>query len=94
MVVQTGKHSSEFMAIFDHLLPPLWCERMYNYAVELNKPWGSYVTTGEILDETINVEGLWLIDPEKAMSLIVTRKLFFGRGRHFLEGDIGNIHGA
>ena len=93
MVVQTGKSSSQFLSVFDNLLPVQWCDRMYSYAVSLDRPWGAYVTTAEALDESLDVEALWSTEPEKAMSVVVTRKLFFGKGRAFLEGDMANIHG-
>jgi hypothetical protein len=69
-------------------------QRMYDYAVGLNRPWGTYVTTQDALDEGVDAEAIWVSDPERAMSLMVVRKLFFGRGRAFLEGDIPNIHGT
>lgn len=94
MIIQTGKHTSNFLLIFDNLLSNEWCDRIYEYAVALDKPWGAYVTTAEVLDGSIDVEAMWMSDPEKAMSLIVTRKLFFEKGRSLLEGDIGHIHGA
>lgn len=93
MVVQTGKHYSNFMAIFDNLLPLEWCHRIYQYALTLGRPWGAYVTTEEVLDSALDIDALWLKDQEKAMSLIVVRSLFFGKGKHFLEGDINCIHG-
>lgn len=93
MVVQTGKHNSKFLSVYDDLLPPEWCERMYSYALELSRPWGAYVTTAEALDATLDAEQVWKQDPEKALSLVVVRGLFFGRGRSHLEGDIPHIHG-
>jgi hypothetical protein len=93
MVIQSGKSSSKFLSVFDDLVPPSWCERAYKYATELRRPWGAYVTTAEVLDEQLSEESLWESNPEKAISLLVTRKLFFGRGRGFLEKDINRIHG-
>lgn len=93
MVIQNGKASSQFLSVFDNLLPVEWCDRMYEYAVRLNRPWGAYVPTAEALDPALDIEALWAADPEKAMSFVVTRQLFFGKGRAFLEGDIANIHG-
>lgn len=93
MEVQTGKHTSNFLCIFDNLLSTVWCERIYDYALAINRPWGAYVTTLEVLNGSVDADALWGIDPEKAISLVVTRKLFFEKGRAFLEGDIDNIHG-
>ena len=93
MVIQSGKSGSNFLSVFDDLLPPLWCERVYKYATDLCRPWGAYVTTTEVMDEQLTEESLWESNPEKAISLLVTRRLFFGRGKGFLKEDMHRIHG-
>ena len=34
------KYSSNFFCVFDQLMPTIWCDRAYKYAVDRNKPWG------------------------------------------------------
>lgn len=46
LAVYNGKHSSQFLSIFDDLLDVEWCERAYEYAMHrAAKPWGMYCCT-------------------------------------------------
>ena len=93
MVLQSGKHSEHFLSMFDGLLPLEWADRIYTYGITIGRPWGAYVTTSDVLNDEIDEDKEWENDPERAISLLVARRLFFDRGRGFLEGDISKIHG-
>lgn len=74
------------LQVFDSLLPPLWCDRAYSFAVNRQKPWGIYIKTKDLaidLDDQ-EFDGLaqkiWDCgDCEKALSLIATRHLLVTR---------------
>jgi hypothetical protein len=59
MVVQSGKQSAGFLSIFDNLMPDPWCDRAYEYAVDIKRPWGAYVTTRDVMDEALSAENIW-----------------------------------
>jgi hypothetical protein len=96
LAINKGKQSEGFFSVFDELLPDLWCERAYEYALKRNgKPFGVYILTSEALDSGLDAEGLWQQGQEqKALSLVATRALVFERGRSTLEQDIERIHGT
>jgi hypothetical protein len=94
LVMDDCKSSSKFLTIFDDLLPPKWCQRVYDYSLKKGKPWGVYIPTDDVLDERIDPELLFQNDPERAIALIATRELIFNRGKGFVAGDIGKIAGT
>lgn len=89
-----NKHSKNFLAVFDHLLSDEWCDRAYSYAVNRMKPWGTYITTSDALNISIDPEQLWNNgECERAISLMAVRALIIERGKPFVGPDIANIHG-
>ena len=40
LAIYKNKHSSNFFSVYDNVLPDVWCNRAYQYAVERKKPWG------------------------------------------------------
>ena len=92
-----NKASSKFMCTYDDLLPPLWCQRAYDYAVSRQgKPWGVYILTKEAKAyESIDAEAIWKAgDVERAFGIIATRKLVLERGIAFVKEDLERIHGT
>lgn len=41
MAKNHSKSRSNFLSIFDNLLDDEWCSLTYNYAFEVNRPWGN-----------------------------------------------------
>lgn len=39
-----NKANSKFLSVFDGVLPDLWCDRLYEYALQKGKPWGKPTT--------------------------------------------------
>lgn len=35
-----NKQSTNFLSVFDNVMPEDWCTRAYDYGVEKGKPWG------------------------------------------------------
>jgi hypothetical protein len=31
---------SEFVCVFENVLPDIWCDHIYEYALQKKKPWG------------------------------------------------------
>lgn len=81
------KTPSHFLIINDNLLSETWLNRSYEYAKDLNKPWGTYISTSEVLDETIDTELLWKTNPQKAIALIATKALLFDKSKKLLPFD-------
>lgn len=98
LTIHSGKASTKTLSIFDDLLPELWCDRIYQYAVKKNKPWGVYITTEDVNNVSLIAEDLWEEggDPniEKAIGLLTTRALIFGRGLQMIGDDKSHIHGT
>lgn len=92
---QKPNEISNFLAIFDNLLSSQDCDRAYEYCNKRQKPWGVYIPTEVALNSAINVDDLWESDPQMAISLLTTRSLIFGRGKHILGGDaLFSVHGT
>ncbi len=96
LAINKGKQSVKFLALFDALLEPIWCERAYDYALSRNgKPFGIYVRTDEALNGSIDAEQIWQSgDKQRALALVTTRALVFNRARPMLQNDITAIHGT
>ena len=103
-----NKNSSNFLSVFDNLLPDVWCERAYDYAVNVKKgkPWGVYITTQDALDvDNVNPENIWKNsaasnssssndEKERAIGLLAVRALIFTKGKGAVGDDFINIHGT
>jgi hypothetical protein len=61
IAINKGKHSSNFVAIFDDLMEERWCDRVYRYSSQVHdgKPWGVYVLTDDTLNIGLDCEELW-----------------------------------
>lgn len=101
-----GKSSSNFLSVYDDLIPLQWAERIYEYAVKAGKPWGVYVLTKDLLDFEEqgrelgfqqllqHIEILWESDPERAFAMCATYALVMQRGRGLVGRDVNHIHGT
>ena len=94
LVIDTTKASAKFLSIFDDLLPPHWCHRIYEYSLKKGSPWGVYVPTSDIIDTSNDPEVLWQTDPERSIGLVATRELIFTRGKGFIANDLHKIAGT
>eukprot|EP00981_Chlorochromonas_danica_P005468 scaffold1105_cov184-Ochromonas_danica.AAC.3 len=90
------RHFNDYVTVFDNLLPSLWQERVYQYALEKGRPWGVYIPTTMALDTTIDAEVLWQREEEKekALALVAVRHLFFDRAAALIGPDVNSIHGT
>jgi hypothetical protein len=34
--------NNNFFCVFDNILPEIWCDRIYEYALQNKKPWGDF----------------------------------------------------
>ena len=94
LVIDKTKASAKFLTIFDDLLPPHWCHRIYEYSLKKGAPWGVYVPTSDIIDVSNDPEVLWQTDPERSIGLVATRELIFTRGKGFIANDMHKIAGT
>lgn len=91
----SGKYLKQGVTIFDDLLPAIWCDRVYDYAVKKSRPWGAYIPTAMARDSSIDAEQLWRSgDCEKAVALVTVRSLFLDRAADLIGPDIDAIHGT
>ena len=101
LAMNLGKQSTNFVSIYDDLLPLQWAERIYAYAIDRGKPWGVYVLTKHLLefaagmpDLLAHIEGLWEADPERAFAMCATYALVMQRGQGLIGSDLSSIHGT
>lgn len=95
LATYNNKKNSNFLSFYDNLLPAEWCSRIYNYALEKNRPWGVYISTRDALNYTgINAEDFWETSPEYAIALIAVRSLLFERGKGQTQDDYDIIAGT
>lgn len=100
LALNRSKHSTSFVSIFDDLLPAVWVERIYTYAVEHGRPWGVYVLTADLAElrgeEAVlsRAEEIWESDPERAFAMCATYALIMQRGRGLVGADLAHIHGT
>jgi hypothetical protein len=40
IAVYSNKNTTNFLTVFDNLLPSEWCDRAYEYALKKGHPWG------------------------------------------------------
>ena len=93
MALNLNKAADNFLHIYDNLLSDKWCDMMYQYALKKGRPWGAYVTIGDVLNSEISTEEVLDDDPERAMSLEAVRSYFAQKGTYFLKDDQQRIHG-
>lgn len=99
IAINMNKGTSNFVSIFNDCLKEPWCNRIYEFALKRNRPWGVYIIT----DDAINcknelLEELWNsdkdCDKEKAIGLISKKSLILQKGKDIIEKDLENIHGT
>lgn len=88
------KKMNDFVIILDKALGDEWCSFIYDYSLTTGKSWGAYVTEAEALDLKNDPVLLKETDPEKAISLIVTRTLYFEKAYFLIKDDVAKIHGT
>lgn len=98
MAINHNKAGSKFFNILDDFLEEPWLTRVYEYALDRGRPWGSYATTVDLEDSSLCPESLWEEDnsasKEKAISLISYRSYFSKLGAECLRKDKNRIHGV
>jgi hypothetical protein len=108
LALNRGKQSSNFVSVYDNLLPLMWAQRIYDYAVSRKKPWGAYVLTSDLLafeqevagseERTAKmleyVEGIYETDPERSFAVCATWALVMQRARGLIGCDMSGIHGT
>ncbi len=95
LTLHSGKQSSNFVAVFDHCLPEIWCSRSYIYSIERVKPWGVFISTKDALNSSIDPEDLWnLGEFEKSIALVTLRSHIFGKCKDIIGKDLDHIYGT
>ena len=95
LTFHSGKHSSNFVAVFDQCLPEIWCARAYTYSVGRVKPWGVFISTKDALDSCMDPEVLWnLGEFEKSIALVAVRSHIFGKCKDIIGKDLDYIYGT
>lgn len=57
----------QFFEVFEQVLGEEWRERAYHFAIDHGRPWGAYVTRGEALDQSIDLESCYRVNPIQAI---------------------------
>lgn len=94
VVKYQNKNTTKFVNIYDDVLSELWQQRVYDYGVKRGKPWGVYVTTKMIDDNSIDVEAMWLEQPQMALAIVSARALVFGKALATIGKDKELIDGT
>jgi len=93
-VAYQNKNSTKFVNVYDNVLNDLWQGRIYDYGVERGRPWGVYVTTKMVDDLSIDLEAMWLEQPQMALAIVSARELVFGKAAAAIGKDKEKIDGT
>ena len=95
LVYNLAKNSSKFLAVYDDLVSPKWCQRAYAYALKKKRPWGVYVLRQEAEDRTLLTETLYESgEIERAIAIEYVRCLLYQKAAAHIAKDFSRIHGT
>lgn len=94
VVTYQNKNSTKFINVYDDVLSDLWQQRVYDYGVTRGRPWGVYVTTKMVDDETIDLEAMFHEQPQMALAIVAARSLVFGKAAAAIGKDKAAIDGT